>query len=140
MSHNETFGYIKVGDTYMDKVDVGTLIKFRSNARRFNRTTYTVQASNRFYSVCTKPLNMIKRLGGGKYAHEKTVLYTIIDWYNQLRGTENLMFGMGAETKKDCEEMLDRLTNAKSDISSRNWCKLDIEKIVEPKKKHGKRS
>ncbi len=28
--------------------------------------------------------------------------------------------------------MLDRLTNGKSDVSSRNYCELDIEKITPP--------
>jgi hypothetical protein len=128
MRHNNTFGMILVGDTHMDKVPVCTRIKFLKE-----KQSYTVQASNRFYSVCTKPLNMICRVGGGKYEHEKTVLYTIIDWYNQIRGTENLVFGMGAETKEDCEEMLERLTNAESNISSRNWCALDVESIKLPK-------
>lgn len=109
----KTFGMIKVGDVHMNKVDVGMKIKFFDQKQRF-----TVQASNRFYSVCTKPFNA-----------KKTVIYTVIDWYNQVRGTENLIFGFGAGTKEACEEMLDRLTNADSDISGRNWCELDIESI-----------
>jgi hypothetical protein len=117
MSHNNTFGMILVGDSYMDKVPVGSRIKFLKE-----KQAYTVQASNRFYSVCTKPFNA-----------QKTFLYTVIDWYNQLRGTENLVFGMGAETKEDCEEMLERLTNAESDVSSRNWCNLDVESVKLPK-------
>ncbi len=118
MSRNNSFGLILVGGTYMNKVEVGTRIKFSSE-----KQAYTVQASNRFFSVCTKPFNA-----------KKTVLYSIIDWYNQIRGCENLIFGCGAETREQCEEMLERLTNAKSDISSRNWCGLDIEKITKPTK------
>lgn len=115
MSMNNTFSMIKVGETYRDKVEVGTKIKFLKEKQK-----YTVQASNRFYSVCTKPFNA-----------KKTSIYTVIDWYNQLRGTENLIFGLGAETKEECEEMLERLTNAESNISSRNWCELDIEFVIE---------
>jgi len=118
MSCNNTFGMIQVGDTYMNKLEVGSKIKFFKEKQR-----YTVQASNRFYSVCTKPFNI-----------KKTVIYTVIDWHNKLRGTENLVFGMGTETKKQCEEMLDRLTNGESDISSRNWCKLDVESYQSPNK------
>ncbi len=110
----KTFGMIKVGDTYCGKVEVGSKIKFIKEKHR-----YTVMASNRFYSVCTKPFNA-----------KKTVLYTVIDWYNQVRGAENLIFGCGAETKEECEEMLERLTNAESDISSRNWCDLDVESVT----------
>jgi len=114
MSRNGTFGMIRVGECMMNKVEVGQTIKFYGEKQK-----YTVQASNRFYSICTKPFNA-----------RKTVIYTAIDWYNQIRGTENMIFGFGAETKKQCEEMLDRLTNADSDISSRNWCVLDIEKVL----------
>jgi hypothetical protein len=114
MSRNGTFGMIQVGETMMNKVEVGTHIRFSGEKQK-----YTVQSSNRFYSICTKPFNA-----------RKTVIYTVIDWYNQIRGTENLIFGMGAESKKSCEEMLDRLTNAESDISSRNWTALDIDKII----------
>ena len=112
MSHNNTFGMIQVGSVFIEgKMPEGTKIKFAEEKQR-----YTVISSNRFYSVCTKHFNP-----------KKTVLYTIIDWYNQIRGTENLVFGMGAETKEDCDEMLKRLTDGDSDISSRNWCKLNIE-------------
>jgi len=111
---NNTFGMIKVGDVHTDKCPVGTKIRFMEE-----KQSYTVQASNRFYSICTKPLNI-----------HKTVLYTIVDWHNQVRGTENLIFGMGAESKEDCEEMLDRLTNADSDISHRNYIALNIEKVT----------
>ncbi len=119
MSRNNSFGLINVGGCYYNKVEVGTRIKFFSEKK-----AYTVQASNRFFSVCTKPFNA-----------KKTVIYSVIDWYNQIRGTENLIFGFGAETKEQCEEMLDRLTNAESDISSRNWCELDIKKVIKVKKK-----
>lgn len=100
----DTFQMIKVGDTYMDKVEVGSKLWFNGK-----KQGYTVKASNRFYSICTKPMNA-----------KKTVLYTIVDWYNQVRGTENLIFGMGAETDEQCQEMLERLTNAESNISHRN--------------------
>lgn len=100
----------KVGDTYyQDKVPVGSKIKFPKEKQQ-----YTVQASNHFFSICTKPFNA-----------RKTVLYTIINWHEQIRGTENLVFGMGAETKEQCEEMLERLTQGETDISHRNYVKLE---------------
>jgi hypothetical protein len=115
MSINPTFGMIKVGDCHIEgKVEVGSRIRFHGE-----KQAYTVKASNRFYSVCTKPFNA-----------RKTVIYTIVDWYNQIRGVENLIFGFGAETDEQCADMLNRLTNGDSDISSRNWCKLDIEKLI----------
>jgi hypothetical protein len=43
---------------------------------------------------------------------------------------ENLVFGMGAETREECEEMLERLTQGRSDISHRNRVELNIEKYL----------
>ena len=101
-------------ETY--KLPVGTKIKFKSQKQK-----YTVRASNVAFAVCTKPMNALK-----------TVLYTVIDWNEQVRGTENLVFGMGAETDEHCNEMLDRLTQGESEVSHRNRVKLDIEKVYFP--------
>ena len=98
-------------ETY--KIPVGSKIKFEREKQR-----YTVMASNVAFAVCTKPMNALK-----------TVLYTVIDWNENVRGTENLVFGMGAETKKQCEEMLERLTQGESEVSSRNRVELDIEEL-----------
>lgn len=76
----------------------GTKIKF------FNeKQAYTVQCNSERFTICTKPLNI-----------HKTVLYTIIDWKEQRRGLEDLVFGMGAETKEQCLEMLVRLLDGRS--------------------------
>ncbi len=99
------------------KIQVGTKIKFESEKQK-----YTVQASNGVYTVCTKPFNA-----------QKTVLYTIISHLEHVRGTENLVFGMGAETREECEEMLERLTQGETEVSHRNRVPLDIEVIEDPK-------
>ena len=93
------------------KIPVGTKIKFKGEKQK-----YTVQASNGVYAVCTKPFNA-----------KKTVLYTIISHLENVRGTENLIFGMGAETKEQCEEMLERLTQGETEVSHRNRVPLDYE-------------
>ena len=97
---------------------VGDKVKFRREKQK-----YTVMACDNRFLICTKPFNA-----------RKTVLYTIVDLKEKIRGTENLVFGAGAETKKQCEEMLERLTNEKSktcdfktEISHRNRVDLDIE-------------
>ena len=95
------------------KIPEGSKIKFQNEKQKYN-----VRASNIAFAICTKPMNALK-----------TVLYTIIDWNEQIRGTENLIFGFGAEIDKDCKEMLERLTQGESDVSSRNRIKLNIEKI-----------
>lgn len=90
---------------------VGDKVKFADERRR-----YTVQACNDRFAICTKPFNLLR-----------TVRYTIIDWARGIRGTENLVFGFGAETRAQCEAMLARLTSGETEISSRNWVPLDIE-------------
>jgi hypothetical protein len=92
---------------------IGTKIKFHSEKQR-----YTVRASNAAYTIVTKPFNA-----------RKTVLYTIIDFHENVRGPEDLIFGMGAETDEEIADMLDRMTNGTSEISHRHRCDLDIEAI-----------
>lgn len=118
MSKNPGYRYFEVCGTMVEVVPVGTKVWFRSHVRPFK-----VIASNRFYSVCTKPFNA-----------KKTVIYTVVDWRNKFCGTENTLWGGGAETEEECQEMLHRITSGKSDISSRNWAKLDVVKLVFPKK------
>lgn len=88
-------------------------IKFKREKQR-----YTVQAAGKRFLVCTKPFNA-----------RKTVLYTIIDLKEEIRGAEDLVFGLGAETKKDCEEMLERLESGETEVSHRNRVPLNIEEI-----------
>lgn len=82
---------------------------------------YTVRAVGTRYAVCTKPMNA-----------KQTVLYTVCDFEERVRGTENLIFGMGAETDEDCCEMLERLEGRAKDhptsteVSHRNRIPLRI--------------
>jgi len=108
------------------KFQVGQKIKFRREKQRF-----TVRACNERFAICTKPFNP-----------RHTVIYTIIDLEEGVRGTENLVFGMGAETDQQCQEMLTRLTTPQksgigfqTEVSHRNRIDLDIESIEEPKPK-----
>lgn len=98
------------------KIPVGAKIWFDNE-----KQGYTVRASNVAFCVCTKPFNA-----------QKTVLYTIIDWEQGIRGPENLVFGFGAETDEECEEMLERLTQGESDLSGRNYRKTSIIKYWDP--------
>ena len=96
-----------------EQIRVGTKIKFLEEVQR-----YTVQAITDRYAVCTKPFNC-----------RKTVLYTIIDVQEKIRGPENLIFCMGFETKKQCQEALERLIKSESEISYRNRIPLVIESL-----------
>jgi hypothetical protein len=110
---------------------VGSKVKFKPEKR-----VYTVQASDARFAICTKPFNL-----------KRTVLYTVIDFEENVRGTENLIFGLGAETRQQCERMLNRLNGhsdsgdselvgtahkmqpMKTKVSYRNRVSLDIEKV-----------
>lgn len=111
--------YRKIDETTYDfrKLPVGSKIWFQGE-----KQGYTVKASNVAFAICTKPFNA-----------QKTVLYTIIDWESDVRGAEDLIFGMGAETVEQCEAMLERLTQGESGVSHRNYCALDIVKYQRPK-------
>jgi hypothetical protein len=112
----------------MKKYSVGDKIKFRGEKQRF-----TVQARDDRFLICTKPLNMIRRVRGG-YKHTKTVIYTIVDFKENRRGPENLVFGFGAETREQCGEMLARLNEPfgeRSEVSYRHDVPLDIESLKE---------
>ena len=89
---------------------VGSRIWF-SNEKR----PYRVKASDERFTVCTKPHNPMK-----------TVMYTIIDFKRQVRGTENLVFCMGFETDELCQEALGRLQKEESEVSYRNNVPIDI--------------
>lgn len=84
----------------------------------YEKKPYKVRACDSRFIICTKPFNI-----------KKTVLYTIIDLQNNIRGTENLIFCMGFESDADCEEALSRLQSGESEVSHRNRVKLDITKI-----------
>lgn len=74
---------------------------------------YRVRARDDRYAVCTKPA-----FG--------TVIYTVIDVVQAIRGTENLIFGMGAESDEDCEAMLKRISSGSTEISYRNRVPLNV--------------
>jgi hypothetical protein len=75
-----------------------------------------VRARSARYIVCTKPFNL-----------KRTVLYTIVDLANRLRGTENLVFGFGQETDEQCLDTLKRLEAGESEISQRNFVRLNVD-------------
>ena len=92
------------------EIKVGDKIRFVEEKQK-----YVVQASNNKFAICTKPFNA-----------RNTVLYCILDFDRGIRGTENLIFGLGAETKEDCDEMLERLTSGETEITHRNNTPIKI--------------
>jgi hypothetical protein len=88
--------------------EVGDKLRFAEEQK-----PYRIRAIGERYAVCTKPFKC-------------TVLYTIVDFQVGIRGTENLVFGMGAETDAQCEEMLARIETGETEISERNRVPLKI--------------
>lgn len=77
----------------LTETPIGAIIKFAKEKR-----PYRVRARSGRFLICTKPHNPMR-----------TTIYTIIDLVEKVRGPENLVFGMGAESDQDCWDMVDRL-------------------------------
>ncbi len=93
---------------------VGDRIFFKEEKR-----PYRVRACNDRFLICTKPYNP-----------RHTVLYTIVDLKNGIRGAENLIFCAGFESDQDCNEALERLVSGETEISRRNRTDVHITKII----------
>lgn len=73
---------------------------------------YKVQAADSRYAIATK-------------SHFGTVLYTILDFKNKIRGKDNMVFSAGYESQQDCNEALIAL-NDNMEVSRRNCVPLDV--------------
>lgn len=83
------------------------------------KRAYTVRAVGERFVVCTKP-----------FAAKRTVIYTVIDRADNIRSTEDLVFGFGAETDEQCQSMRDRLERNESGLSMRNAVPLQIDSVM----------
>ncbi len=92
------------------EIVIGSKIHFAEEKR-----PYTVRAVNDRFAICTKPFNP-----------KRTFLYTIVDFKERVRGTENLIFCMGFETDEQCREALARLCSGESAVSHRNRIPLRL--------------
>lgn len=106
------------------KANVGDKVRFAEE-----KQAYTIQARGVRYLVCTKPFNP-----------KRTVLYTVVDMVECIRGTENLVIGAGAETRGQCEEMLMRLEGRdaergrSTEVSHRNRVPLVVSEVISEKR------
>ena len=104
------------------KLILGNKIYFAEEKR-----PYTVKACNDRFVVCTKPFNL-----------KHTVLYTIVDLKEKIRGTNNLIFNSyDYSVQEDIEDFLNDLQlfsdnkelNIGLSISHKNRIPLNIIKI-----------
>lgn len=98
-------------DTLQD-AKIGDRIWFRRDKR-----PYRVRARNERYLICTKPFNA-----------RKTVIYTIVDLVENVRGPDNLIFCFGYETEEDIAENMQRLAAGEMEVSHRRRIALDFER------------
>lgn len=100
----------------IEEACVGDKVRFAEE-----KQAYTIQARSDRYLVCSKPFNP-----------KHTVLYCVVDLEKQIRGPENLVFGAGAETKEQCEEMIERLegrSGFQTEVSYRNNIPVKVESV-----------
>lgn len=89
----------------------------------YEKKPYCVRAYSDRYLICNKPNNL-----------QGTVFYTIIDLYEQVRGTEDAVVKMRAETDTQCWEMLCRLegiapNGRETKISAQTKVPLNIKRV-----------
>ncbi len=83
------------------------------------KSPYTVKAFDGRYAICTKPYNL-----------KKTVVYTIIDFKEAKRSTNDLIFNIyDYKVQADIDECLKDLNSGKIGLSRRNSIELDIIKV-----------
>jgi hypothetical protein len=86
-------------------------------------------------AVARNPDDVVTELTGVRPGHNDILpgrLYCIIDWEQGIRGPEDLIFGMGAETDEQCVEMLERVTSGESGVSRRRDLPINIVKYSNP--------
>lgn len=103
----------KVTRSKLDSAVVGSRVWFEGEAR-----PYRVRARNERYLICTKPFNP-----------KRTVLYCIIDLEEEIRGPDNMVFGMGYETDADNIERLEELASGEIEVSYRRRVPLDVSMV-----------
>lgn len=105
-----------MSEPLLEKVTVGDRVKFLNEGK-----PYRVRCRDERFLICTKPFNLYK---------PPTVLYTVIDLKRDVRGTEGVVFGMGAESDESCRRMLKRLSTGETEVSYRNNVPLDVERVI----------
>ena len=101
-----------------ERVSVGDRVTFSGEVK-----SYKVRAvsPDERYAICTKPFNL-----------KKTVIYSIIDFEENRRASDDRIFCSGYETDDDVAERMNELVSGKLALSRRHSCPLHIVKIKHP--------
>jgi hypothetical protein len=103
----------------INELHVGCKVKFEAE-----RGVYTVKARSERFAICTKPFNP-----------KRTVIYTIVDFKREVRGTNNLIFNIyDYAVQADIDNCLRDLEDPHGvvEVSHRNCVDLDIEEVKPP--------
>ena len=94
---------------------VGDKIYFAEEVR-----PYIIKAMGFQYAICTKPFNL-----------KHTVLYTIVDFKEKIRGTNYFVFNpYDYAIQDDIDQCLKDLGSGETEISYRNRIELKINRVV----------
>lgn len=97
----------------LDSAVVGSRIWFEGESK-----PYKVRARSERFIICTKPFNP-----------KKTVLYTVIDLSENVRGPDNIILGLGYETDEQISKRLDELVSGEIEVSHRRRVELDVSMV-----------
>lgn len=96
------------------ELKVGSKIWFYGEKR-----PYTVKAISDRFAICTKPYNP-----------KHTVLYTIVDFKEEIRGTNDFIFNpYDYAVQEDIDECMADLISGETEISRRNRVNLIVTQI-----------
>lgn len=87
------------------------------------KKSFKVREANEKFAICTQPYNF----------KPETVIYTIIDFENNIRGMDNMVFGVhDYYSDEDCAEAMKELLSGDLEVSRRHhkYVKLDIIKVI----------
>jgi hypothetical protein len=79
---------------------------------------YKVRARNDRFLICTKPFNA-----------RNTVIYSIVDLTEKVRGPDNLIFCFGYETEDQIAENMRLLAAGEIEVSHRRRIKLNVTRV-----------
>ena len=86
------------------------------------KKSFRVRECNERFAICTQPFNL----------QPKTVIYTIIDFERNMRGMDNLVFGIyDYYSDEDCKDAMEALMKGDIEVSwkSSKHIPLDIYRI-----------
>lgn len=98
----------------MEDLKIGNRIKFLKE-----KISYKIMAFDDRFIICQKPYNP-----------KRTFMYSIIDLKKNIRGADNCYCKFQYDDLEECKEALKELNSGDIEISYRNWCELDIEKVI----------